>query len=312
MAKNNWKEILPMAFPHDTTKPFGFVVDHRTYLGIPIPGLPGFPKDPKPTQPSDPSSAPKALIIKKKPAPQVKTSQWTGGNFSILATRTPPLFHAFHHKTDEFVAGGGGHGGGHGGGGSEHFVFEPRSETNVIERSFAPRNPLPGRGRFACVELFTARFRPDGKPDPIDLSKHTEQPEHKGNVKFSLFDTRAIVKEARRAGYFETRHNSWNDDLVGPLNFLWIVFLEAGKRNTPLQRLGNHSAGTAGYRLWHRLTQHGNPPRPTDDGYKWTIRQRNDFHEISVSVELSETLNTALERCPSERAILTFEFEWSS
>lgn len=291
MEKNDWKEILPMGFPNGKTKPYGFVVDHHTYLGIPIPGLPGFPDDPTPTQPSDPSTAPKALIIKKKPPPKSETSQWTGGDFSVLAMRTPPLFHAFHHKTDEHS--GGGHGS------SEHFAFEPRAEVNVLERpDFQPRGPLPGRGRDAGVELLSITFDQNGTAKDIDLPNTDRIP-------FSDFDNRKLVEDAREKDYFATYRMTWNNSLVGPLSFLWLVFLEADKKNTPIGRLGG------GYRLWHRLAKHGGHDA-VDDGYHWTIFQRNDYRDIKVNVILSGALNNGQKRCPAEWVHLTFEFQWSS
>ena len=111
----------------DTAK-YGFVIDHPAYWGIPIPG---FPPDRQPAQPTDPVGVPSSLTVSN---PSLSSSSgWTGGNISVLATRTPPLFHAFHHKTEEALAAGG-HGG-HGGN-----PFERRAERNIVERAFSPRS----------------------------------------------------------------------------------------------------------------------------------------------------------------------------
>ena len=100
----------------DTDK-YGFVVKHAAYWGLPIPG---FAIDPMPahTVPENPDKVPRSLRVTSVSVEKGKGG-WTGGDLSFLATRTPPLFHAFHHKTDQGEdeqTENGGHGGGHGSG----------------------------------------------------------------------------------------------------------------------------------------------------------------------------------------------------
>lgn len=315
-AEASWELLEPEPVLNGRTKPYGFVVDHHTYWGIPIPGF-----EPAISEGSAAASAPmNAPKILKLTDLTVGTSKWTGGDFSFLATRTPPLFHALHHKTNEYVAGAGGHGGGHPGTPGEHFVFELRAETNVQERSFSPRGPLPGRGRFACVELFSARFDRHGKAKPPIVSppiKFLEEGKvkslKKGEFAFWQFDTQALVKEAHRAGYFETRHMSWDHTLVQPLNALWFVFLQADRRNTPLERLGG------GYRLWHRLdkVRNGANTKDVPDGYDWKIsRDKTDPNHFKFEITLSGKLNKSKHengkgpRAPQEGVTVSFELRW--
>lgn len=271
--------------PHfEETAPYGFVIDHPAYWGIPIPG---FPSDRQPAQPTDPVGVPSSLTVSN--ASLDPSSLWTGGNISILATRTPPLFHSFHHKTNEALAGRG-----HSRPGGS--PFERRAENRIVERSFSPRSPLPGQGRFATVHLFNATFESNGQPQPITSPSP---------IPFSSFDTRALIKQAQAAGYFETRLMTWNVDLVGPLNALWLVILKAGSPNTPLERL------EGGYRLWHHLHRDddGNEHKR---GYDWQLSQRNNYQELCFVITLSGKLNGTLKQCPSEKAILEFELTWQT
>ncbi len=299
-CSDGWHAFTPV--PVDDTDKYGFVVPHRAFWGLPIPG---FAFDPKPahTDPINPDKVPGSLRVTSVSVVKGKGG-WTGGDLSLLATRTPPLFHSFHHKTDQGEqAGNGGHGGGHGGGGEMKptFRFERRAETNVIERqSFQPREPLPGRGRNACVELFDVKF-PNERDPNVEVAQN-------GNIYFSQFDSTRLIELAQLAGYFETRRGGWDVGQVGPLNSLWIVILQAGSSNTPVERLGD------GYRLWHYL----NHDKKTKEGYDWKICQNAEQPASATSftfeIELSGRFNEAVKkkppRCPSESATVSFKLTW--
>ena len=95
MAKSEWTPVTPQ--PLFRTSPYGFVVDHSTYWGIPIHGDNVVPP-PADANFADISNPPSSVEI--GPPHVAVGGTWTGGDFSILGTCTPPLFHSFHHKTD--------------------------------------------------------------------------------------------------------------------------------------------------------------------------------------------------------------------
>ena len=170
-------------------------------------------------------------------------------------------------------------------------MFEPRSERNVVERAFQPRNPLRGKGRRACVPLFEAKFIKGiavevMAPDPID---------------FSDFDSRTMIEDEKESGYFDVSNGLWEASTVRPLNAIWFVILHGV--NTPVKRLGD------GYRLWHRLNQAGDP-----GGYDWQISQSNEnARRYRVEIRMSGKLNMKedlLVECPRETVSVSFEFEW--
>ncbi len=284
-------EFPPCQIKDGRSTPFGFVIDHPSYWGIPIPG---FDEDPQPTGPTDPVGAPSKLTVVSAGA---STKRWTAGGFDIFATRTPPLFHSFHHKTDErLVPPPGMHGGGGHSGGGHSDAFEHRAERNLAERSFSPRNPLPGQGRYACVELVRVRIAKDYKSATAHKA-FSETP-------FSSFDSRGLVRQARAAGYFETQLMTWNSYLVGPLGALWIVILQEGSNNTPIARLGG------GYRLWH-FKERDHRGKQEFNGYKWAIEAKNDFHDLKFSLSLSGCHNLGRKECPLEEVCVDFELQWS-
>ncbi len=252
-----------------TTTPFGFVINHFAYWGI---ALPGFPEEMQASQAADPATAPKKLKIKDV---EVETDKWSGGDFSITATRTPPLFHAYHHKTDESRA---------------PMAFERRSETNITERNFTPRNPLTGKGREACVQLLDVTFNASGSTDTVSPVS---------DINFTQFDTRAEISNAISEKYFETREMAWDTATVGPLNALWFVIFKKGSNNQPIGRLED------GYRLWHQLDHKGNT-----EGYDWKILRKNGYKNLKVEVRLSGALNNDLKDCPDEDVTVKFELEW--
>lgn len=293
---DGWYDFPPVAVT-DTDK-YGFVVPHPAFWGLPIPGF-AIDRMPAHTDPENPDNVPCSLRITAVSAEKGEGG-WTGGDLSFLATRTPPLFHAFHHKTDQGESmENGGHGGGHGGGEMEpSFRFERRAETNVIERqSFQPRDPLPGRGRNACVELFDVKFPNAGDPN-VEVAQN-------GIICFSQFDSTRLIELAQLAGYFETRRGGWDVRRVGPLNALWIVILQAGSNNTPVEHLDG------GYRLWHYLNHAGKK-----EGYDCKICQNSEDRANATSfkfeIELSGRFNEGDKppRCPSESATVSFELNW--
>ena len=154
---------------------------------------------------------------------RIATAVWTGGDFSFFVTRTPPLFHALHHKTGHPPHG---HGGGHG----ADFAFERRADLGVLERQFEPRNPLPGPGRETLVPVFEAQF--DAMGDALTPTPNDRE------LPLSELDSTRLIAEYRDKKYFETSLSEpWKTSLVGPLGALWFVILEGGNPNSPLARL---------------------------------------------------------------------------
>ena len=283
-----WQE-----FEQDTlhlTKQYGFVINHPTYWGIPIPGYDTEPQ-PHEVEPTSPGEVPKELVLGPV---KVTTDCWTGGDIKILATRTPPLFHAFHHKTNQDLP--------------AHEAFERRARNRIVGLlgGFKPFNPLPGQGERACVELFKVNF-----------SEYGTSVTFKGNPKFPDFNTETLINQAETENYFKTDYNpakkngqeEWRVDRVGPLNALWFVILEDRELNVgeylndPLARLGE------GYRLWHQKTIH-HGGHPVTDGYSWKSWKDDGYKKIRVEIELSGQLNRNLKRAPEESLVVTFEYEW--
>ena len=138
---HTWQKFEPE--PVGITKPYGFVVDHHAYWGLPIPGYDYHPQ-PWNQGPTDPNQVPSQLTVTNI---QIHTrSDWSGGEFTLFATLTPPLFHSFHHKTDEDIM-------------PVADAFERRAERNIIETDkFGAREPLKGDGQRACVKLFDVKY----------------------------------------------------------------------------------------------------------------------------------------------------------
>lgn len=276
-----WNNIDPVAIPDGVSTPYGFVVDHPSYWGIPISGeITNRPPAAEDANFAGIANPPASLKISNI---DVRTDQgdddaWTGGDFSVLATCTPPFFHACHHKTDLDR--------GH------HDMFEPRSERNVVERPFQPRNPLRGIGKQACVTLLDVTFKA-GKLEQIDTANPNP-------ILFSDFDSSASIADAIGRDYFAVSNGFWEVSKVRPLNAIWFVILQGS--NTLLKRLGD------GYRLWHRLNRDGEP-----DGYIWEIRQNEaNAHHYHVEVQMSGALNkpSPIVECPRETVSVCFEYEW--
>jgi len=273
----NGFELLPV----DETKAYGFVVDHKAYWGIPIDGSDGLPL-PESSRLTDLEYPPSKLLINTvKLELDSYNPVWTGGDFDLLATCTPPLFHALHHKTDEEFHT------------HQHMKakFEPRPEINVIEREFSPRDPLQNKATEACVKLFSVEFEKTGTP------KEIPQPVE---MDFSLFDTENKIAEKAPLGYFETRQSTWGSEVVHPLNAIWFVILKKGA-NLPISRLGD------GYRLWHHINH-----ADKKTGYVWKIEQKTDNpHKYRVTVKLSGSeTEVGLQECPNEAVTISFEYEW--
>ncbi len=162
------------------------------------------------------------------------------------------------------------------------------------------RPPLIGNGKSVLKVLFDANYdrrccqwvNPPQKTLPI-----------------ADFDTRkdgeGLWKKAYDHGYFDTRRGTWKNDgiykKVGPLGALWILILRTEGNNTPLERLGES------YRLWHHLDHESLAP----DGYKWSIRQADDFHRFHVRIDLSGGLNKNNMSCPRESVRIAFELSWT-
>lgn len=281
-------EFKPLLIPK-FTKQYGFVVDHRAYWGIPIPG---YDREPQPRNVPPTGAVPSFAYIHHI---TVETEGWTGGEFKLLATRTPPLFHALHHKTDKDQP--------------MHEQFERRAEKNLIETSEFDRKPLKGKGQEACVEI--CKFEQEGGhgqwvANPTDC-----------DVPFSDFDTgnheTGLVKKFLDQKYFEIRQGiprvdddgpGWNVSKVGPLNALWFIILQKDLDNTPLDRLGE------GYRLWHHLDHHNE--EDFTNGYRWHIDRDEDFRTFLFWITLSGKLNSHRRgvRCPDEEIKIHFDLEW--
>ena len=276
----DWNEIT-LEVVKETT-PYGFVVDHRAYWGIPISGMEGLPK-PEEADLSDLKNPPSKLRV----SIEQPTEIWTGGSFDIFATCTPPLFHAVHHKTDELYDPTAP---------EEHDrpKFEPRSEDNVLERCFSPRDPLPNKATVACERLFSVQFDEKGEPLPV------EQPTP---IDFAQFNTEQKIIDASANGYFQTRQSLWDVKKIRPLNAVWFVILKKDG-NLPISRLGD------GYRLWHQLNHKDGMLYKT--GYDWKIHQhKTNIHKYKVCVTLSgNQIEKGLRECPAESIAITFEYEW--
>ena len=250
----------------DTTH-YGFVVDHPAYWGIPIPG---FDPTPHPADHDHTGFGRRPECLRVTNVCINTCSGWGGQEFKILATRTPPLFHAFHHKTTRLP------------GQPRPFKFERRGEDD---------QPRKGNGQRACVELFRAEY------------KHNEWvPDVTPTVEFERFDTRQLITDANREGYFiVTGDPAWVVEKVGPLGALWLVILQKDKNNTPIckPKLGD------GYRLWHHLNHAGETA-----GYDWTICEAHRFHRLQIQIELSGRLNDPPES--SEESIsVCFDLTWT-
>lgn len=206
-------KVVPVGMNYTTN--FGFVVNHHAYWGVPIPG---FAMEPQPatTPPFKPKNVPSSLQVVSA---KTMVDNWTGNDFSILATRMPPLFHALHHET----------------------IVDPQKFIRRKEPSEAGSD-LPGKGRDACVFLFDQSFR-NGTPEPIDIPPP---------IPLAAFDKKTLFKDSMKGGYFATTCGEWQVSKLGLLGALWIVILQADKQNTPLDGL------EGGYRLWHHKAGHGN------------------------------------------------------
>ena len=209
-------EVVPIGMTQTTT--FGFVVDHHAFWGVPIPG---FAIEPQPaTSPPLPPPAPGVPSSLQVVSAKTTVDAWTGSDFSVLASRWPPLFHALHHQT---------------------------TFGQPFERRLEPDDPelkgLPGKGREALVSLFDQNFIGEVRePEPIKLP---------GPIPIGDFDKKSLFEQSMKDGYFATKRGEWDVGNLGVLGALWIVILQADKQNTPLD-LGD------GYRLWHYKAHHKN------------------------------------------------------
>ena len=275
---------MPMSefFPIQMTQTsaFGFVVDHAAFWGVPIPG---FAIEPQPaTSPPLKPPAPKVPSQLKVVSAVTTVDKWNGSDFSVLATRMPPFFHALHHRTD-FTA-------------APHDRFKRRKEPDDPKLG----DDLPGKGREALVSLFDQKFSGEvGKPrkphpitcpDPIHLTDFENEP---------------LRVELMKKGYFSTENGEWNIGTLGLLGALWIVILQADKQNTPLDPDPKVGLG-GGYRLWHYKPGHHGGNKSY---YTWKIEQDNSFNNLKFEIAIGRDHSGEVGR--TGVATLNMELKWT-